>query len=129
DLTRVSAHERVLVIEGGSRSTGFFREIWEYRELLALLAWRDVAVRYKQTFFGLAWAVIRPLLMTLVLVLVFSVVVRVPSPDAPYALLVLGGLLIWQLVAATVGSAAESLLSNSSVLSKVYFPRALLPIS
>jgi lipopolysaccharide transport system permease protein len=94
-----------------------------------MLAWRDFAVRYKQTLLGVAWAVLRPLLMTLVFVVVFAIIVRAPSPDAPYGVLVLSGLVLWQLIHGTISGASESLLSNASMLSKVYFPRMLFPLS
>ena len=117
------------IIEAGRAHAGLLREAWDHRELMRLLAWRDVAVRYKQTVLGVAWALLRPLVTMLILVAVFAVIIRVPSPDTPYPLVVLAGLLPWALLSNTITSAAESLLGNSAMLSKVYFPRILLPIS
>jgi len=128
-MMRSPASEQLLTIEAGRPPTRLIREAWEHRELLLLLAWRDIAVRYKQTVLGVAWAVLRPLLMTLVFVAVFAVIVKVPSPDAPYVLLVLSGLVLWQLISATLSAASESLLGNASMLSKVYFSRILFPLS
>jgi lipopolysaccharide transport system permease protein len=128
-MIRSLERERSLTIEAGKPRSGLLGEAWEHRELLSMLAWRDVAVRYKQTFLGVAWAVLRPLLMTLVFVVVFAIIVRAPSPDAPYGVLVLSGLVLWQLIHGTISGASESLLSNASMLSKVYFPRMLFPLS
>ena len=126
---RASASEQTITIEAGRPASGLVREAWEHRELLALLAWRDIAIRYKQTVLGVAWSILRPLLMTLVFVLVFALIVRAPSPDAPYSVLVLSGILLWQLISGTVTAGSESLLGNASMLSKVYFPRMLFPLS
>lgn len=122
-------YSKVTVIEAGRPASNFWSDVWEHRELLYLLAWRDISVRYKQTVLGIVWAVLRPMLTTLVLVVVFSVIVRAPSEHVPYALLVLSGLLPWQLMSTAVSAASESLLGNSSMLSKVYFPRLLFPLS
>jgi lipopolysaccharide transport system permease protein len=124
-----SMSQQVLTIEAGRPVSGLLREAWEHRELLALLAWRDIAIRYKQTVLGVTWGLLRPLLMTLVFVVVFAVIVRAPSPDAPYGVLVLSGLLLWQLLSGTLTAASESLLGNAGMLSKVYFPRMLFPLS
>lgn len=121
--------ENLTVIEAGRRRSSFLREAAEYRELLALLAWRDISVRYKQTVLGIGWAVFRPAITTLIFVAVFGLFARVPSPDIPYPLLVLAGLLIWQLLAAATLGAADSLLGNAPMLSKVYFPRVIFPLS
>jgi lipopolysaccharide transport system permease protein len=126
---RASASEQTITIEAGRPASGLVREAWEHRELLALLAWRDIAIRYKQTVLGVAWSILRPLLMTLVFVLVFALIVKAPSPDAPYSVLVLSGILLWQLISGTVTAGSESLLGNASMLSKVYFPRMLFPLS
>jgi lipopolysaccharide transport system permease protein len=126
---RNAAIEQVLTIEAGRPASGLLREAWEHRELLSLLAWRDIAVRYKQTALGVAWALLRPLLMTLVFVVVFALIVKAPSPNAPYGVLVLSGILLWQLISGTLSAASESLLGNAGMLSKVYFPRMLFPLS
>lgn len=123
------AYAKVTTIEAGRSSSAFWRELWEYRELLVLLARRDIAIRYKQTVLGVGWAVIRPLLTILVFAAVFSLIVKVPSQKTPYLLLALAGLLPWQLVSGATAAASESLLGNSNMLSKVYFPRMLFPLS
>jgi lipopolysaccharide transport system permease protein len=124
-----SPGEQLITIEAGRPVRGLLREAWEHRELLALLAWRDIAVRYKQTVLGVSWSVLRPLLMTLVFVVIFALIVKAPSPDAPYSVLVLSGILLWQLISGTVNAASESLLGNAGMLSKIYFPRMLFPLS
>jgi len=120
---------KVAIIEAGRRTANFWRETWDYRELLYLLAWRDISVRYKQTILGVAWALIRPLFTALLFVLVFSLLAGIPSKGTPYVLLVLAGLLPWQLISGAVSNSSESLLANANMLSKVYFPRLLFPLS
>ena len=120
---------KITVIQAGRANSHFLREAAEYWELLGLLAWRDVSVRYKQTALGVGWAVFRPAVTTLVFVIVFALIAKVPSPDTPYPLLVLAGLLAWQLIAGSILGAADSLLGNSGMLSKVYFPRVIFPLS
>ncbi|MDE2598230.1 MAG: ABC transporter permease [Rhodocyclaceae bacterium] len=109
----------------------YWLELWGARELLFFLAWRDVVVRYKQASLGIAWAILRPLLTTLVFTLVFGKVARLASPsgDIPYLLLVLSGMTPWLYFANTVNECGNSLISNSSLITKVYFPRLVVPIS
>ena len=102
---------------------------WRYRELLFFLAWRDVAVRYKQTVIGVAWALIPPLATMLVFVLIFSKVAHLPSEGVPYPLLVLAGMLPWQLFASALSESSNSLVGNANLISKVYFPRLAVPLS
>ena len=97
--------------------------------MLYFLAWRDVAVRYKQTVIGVAWALIPPLATMLVFVLIFSKVAHLPSEGVPYPLLVLAGMLPWQLFASAVGESSNSLVGNANLISKVYFPRLAVPLS
>jgi lipopolysaccharide transport system permease protein len=104
-------------------------DVWRYRGLLYFLAWRDILVRYKQTAIGVTWAIGRPILTTAVLTLVFGRFVQAPSGGVPYPILVLAGLLPWQLFAAGMGDSSESLIVNSGILSKVYFPRMVIPLS
>jgi lipopolysaccharide transport system permease protein len=103
--------------------------LWRYRELLLLLAYRDTSVHYKQTIIGIAWALVRPLTTMLVFVLVFSKVANLPSDDVPYPLLVLAGMLPWQLFASALGESSNSLVNNANLISKVYFPRLVVPLS
>jgi lipopolysaccharide transport system permease protein len=117
-----------IVIEAGRAETNYWRDLWRYRELFYFLAWRDVLVRYKQTAIGIAWAVIRPLLTTVIFTLVFSKVAKLDAPgNAPYALLVFAGMLPWQFVSTGFSEASNSLIGNSNLISKIYFPRLLVP--
>jgi homopolymeric O-antigen transport system permease protein len=122
------APERVLVIEPGRAERHYWRDLWHYRELFAILAWRDVAVRYKQTVIGIAWAVVRPLLTTVVFTIVFSKVAGLPSDGAaPYPVLVFAGMLPWFLFASILSEASGSLVGNANLIGKVYFPRLIIP--
>lgn len=118
----------VLVLEPGRAELNYWRDLWRYRELFYVLAWRDIAVRYKQTIIGLAWALIQPLLTMMLFTVIFSKVAKLPSEgNAPYALLVYAGLLPWQLFATSLTGASASLIANSTLISKVYFPRLVVP--
>ncbi len=108
---------------------GTVREVWEYRELLYTFAWRDVTLRYKQTAAGVAWVVLQPLLMMIVFSVFLGFFVRVPSGGIPYPLFVYSGLLIWQLFAKSLTLATESIKENEPIISRVYFPRIILPLS
>jgi lipopolysaccharide transport system permease protein len=118
-----------IVIEAGRAERQYWRDLWRFRELLVFLAWRDVAVRYKQTAIGIAWAVIRPLATVAIMVLVFGKIARLPSGGVPYPLLVLSGMLAWQLFASGFSAASDSLVGNGNLISKVYFPRLVVPMS
>ncbi|HEV8058509.1 MAG TPA: ABC transporter permease [Gemmataceae bacterium] len=117
------------VIEAGRVERQYWQDLWRYRELLFFLSWRDVAVRYKQTAIGIAWAVIRPVATVTVFVVVFGRIAKLPSDGVPYPLLVLAGMLAWQLFATGFTSAGDSLVGSSNLISKVYFPRLLVPMS
>lgn len=122
--------ERILVIEPGAKSRNYWRDLWAYRELFAILAWRDVAVRYKQTVIGVVWAVLRPLLTMIVFTIVFGRIAKLPSDgNVPYAVLVLVGMMPWFLFASILSDASSSLVSNANLIGKVYFPRLVIPIS
>jgi lipopolysaccharide transport system permease protein len=124
----VIADYQTLVIERGLAERHYWRDLWRYRELFYVLAWRDVAVRYKQTIIGLAWAVIRPFLTMVVFTLVFSKLAKLPAEgSAPYALMVFAGLLPWQFFATALAESSSSLIGNSNLISKVYFPRLIVP--
>lgn len=119
-----------LVIEPGMAEKHYWRDLWHYRELFLVLAWRDVAVRYKQTVIGLAWALIQPLATMVVFTVIFGKVAQLPAEGgAPYALMVYAGLLPWQLVATSLTGASNSLIGNANLISKVYFPRLIVPAS
>ena len=122
--------ERVLVLEPGRAERHYWRDLWHYRELFAILAWRDVAVRYKQTVIGVAWAVVRPVLTMVVFTIVFGKLAGLPSDGAvPYAVLVFAGMLPWFLFASVLSEASNSLVSNANLIGKVYFPRLIIPTS
>jgi lipopolysaccharide transport system permease protein len=122
--------DRELVIEPGRSDWHYWRDLWQYRELFRVLAWRDISVRYKQTLIGAAWALIRPFLTMVVFTVVFGKLAQLPSDGtAPYALMVFAGLLPWSLFAAAVGAASDSLIGNAHLISKVYFPRLIVPMA
>jgi lipopolysaccharide transport system permease protein len=122
--------EPLVVIQAShSWSALNLRELWDYRELLYYLTWRDVKVRYKQTVLGVAWVVLQPLMMTLVFTVILGMLVRVPSGPVPYPLLVYVGLLPWTFFSSSVSASGASLVSNSHLITKVYFPRPLVPIA
>jgi lipopolysaccharide transport system permease protein len=122
-------NQSVLVIEAGRAERHYWKDLWRYRELFYFLAWRDILVRYKQTVIGLAWALIRPFLTMAVFVLVFSKLVKLPSEGVPYPILVFAALLPWQFFANAFTEAGNSLISNANMISKVYFPRLVVPTS
>src|SRR6185295_6842066 len=104
-------------------------DLWRYRELFYFLAWRDFLVRYKQTAIGVAWAVLRPVLTMVVFTLVFGKLAGLPSENVPYPILVFSALLPWQLFASAFAESGNSLVGNASLISKVYFPRLVIPAS
>jgi lipopolysaccharide transport system permease protein len=105
------------------------REVWLYRELLYFFTWRDLKIRYKQTFIGVAWAVFQPFMAMVVFSIFFGGLAHVPSDNVPYPIFVYVGLLFWQFFSGALGDASGSLVSNQSIVTKVYFPRVLLPVS
>jgi lipopolysaccharide transport system permease protein len=125
----MSPTQRMLIIEHGQADRLYWRDLWEHRELFFFLAWRDILVRYKQTFFGVLWALVRPLLTMLVFTLVFSKLAKLPSEGAPYAILVFAALLPWQFFSSAFSGAGDSMVSNGGMISKVYFPRLIIPAS
>src|SRR5262245_7456154 len=119
-----------LIIEPGRAERRYWRDLWQYRELFQVLAWRDISVRYKQTVIGAAWALIRPFLTMVVFTVVFGKLAKLPSDGtAPYALMVFAGMLPWSFFAAAVADASNSLIGNANLISKVYFPRLIVPIA
>jgi lipopolysaccharide transport system permease protein len=112
-----------LLIEAGRTERQYWRDLWRYRELFYFLAWRDLLIRYKQTFVGVSWSLIRPLLTMIVLTVVFGRLGKMPSGGMPYPLLVLCGMLPWQFFSTAMAESGNSLVTNSSMISKVYFPR------
>ncbi len=119
-----------LWIEAGQSEKRYWHDLWRYRELLFILAWRDVAVRYKQTVAGAAWALLQPLINMIIMTVVFGKLAGLPSQgSSPYAIMVFAGMLPWQFFANAVANAGQSVVSNAGMISKVYFPRAIIPIS
>ena len=118
-----------LIIEAGRTERNYWKDLWRYRELFYFLAWRDLLVRYKQTVIGVAWALLRPFLTMLAFTLIFSKLAKLPSDDAPYPILIFAALLPWQFFANAFTEAGNSLISNASMISKVYFPRLVIPTS
>ena len=118
-----------LVIEAGRAERHYWQDLWRYRELFAILAWRDIAVRYKQTFIGIAWALIRPLATMIILSVLFGRVAKMPSHGVPYPLLVFAAMLPWQFFSNALAEASGSLVTNANLISKVYFPRLVIPVS
>jgi lipopolysaccharide transport system permease protein len=126
----VGPSSHVLVLEAGRTERHYWRDLWNYRELFLILAWRDVAVRYKQTAIGVAWAVLRPFLTMVVFTIVFGRLAKLPSEGAaPYPIMVLAGLLPWTLFSTVMAEGSNSLVSNANLISKVYFPRIIVPAS
>jgi lipopolysaccharide transport system permease protein len=118
-----------LLIEAGRTERQYWRDLWRHRELFYFLAWRDLLVRYKQTFVGVSWSLIRPLLTMVVLTFVFGKLGKMPSGGVPYPLLVLCGMLPWQFFSTAMTESGNSLVSNSALISKVYFPRLVIVVS
>lgn len=118
-----------LVIEAGRTEGEYWKDIWRYRELFYFLAWRDILVRYKQTIIGLGWALIRPFITMVVFTVVFGRLAKLPSEGAPYPILVFAGMLPWQFFSSALSECSNSLIGNANLISKVYFPRLVVPTS
>jgi lipopolysaccharide transport system permease protein len=116
-------------IEAGRTETQYWKDIWHYRELLYFLAWRDILVRYKQTVMGVAWALLRPLLAMIISTIVFGNIAKLPSEGVPYPILVFAAMLPWQFFSSSLAECSNSLINNSQLISKVYFPRLIVPAS
>ncbi len=123
------APKQKLVIEAGRSEQQYWKDIWRYRELFYFLAWRDILVRYKQTAIGMAWALIRPFLTMVVFTVVFGNLAKLPSEGVPYPILVFAGMLPWQFFSTALSECSNSLISNANLISKVYFPRLIVPTS
>jgi lipopolysaccharide transport system permease protein len=118
-----------LVIEPGRSEKNYWNDIWRFRELFFFMAWRDILVRYKQTAIGLAWSIIRPVLTMIVFTIVFGRLAKLPSEGVPYPILVFSALLPWQFFSTSFTDASASLIGNSTMLTKIYFPRLIIPVS
>lgn len=121
---------RVLVLEAGRAERNYWSDLWTYRELFVILGWRDVAVQYKQSVIGLAWAVVRPLLTMAIFTVVFGRLAGLPTEgSAPYPILVMAGMLPWFLLSSILSQGSGSLVQNGNLISKVYFPRLIVPVA
>jgi lipopolysaccharide transport system permease protein len=116
-----------LVIEAGRSEKNYWSDLWRYRELFYILAWRDISVRYKQTAIGVIWAVLRPLLAMLIFTVVFGRIAKMPSHGIPYPILVFAAMLPWQFFSNALSEGSNSLVLNNNLISKVYFPRLIIP--
>jgi lipopolysaccharide transport system permease protein len=122
------SQEPVLIIEPGRAEKNYWADLWRYRELFVVLAWRDISVRYKQTIIGILWAIIRPFLTMVVFTVIFGRIAKLPSDGAtPYALLVFAAMLPWSLFSNALSESSNSLISNANLIGKVYFPRLIIP--
>lgn len=120
--------EPVLIIEPGHIEKNYWTDLWRYRELFLIIAWRDISVRYKQTIIGILWAIIRPLLTMVVFTVIFGRIAKLPSDgSAPYALMVFAAMLPWSLFSNALIESSNSLISNANLIGKVYFPRLIIP--
>jgi lipopolysaccharide transport system permease protein len=122
-------HTKELIIEAGRTESQYWKDLWRYRELFYFLSWRDILVRYKQTAIGIAWALIRPFLTMVVFTFVYGILAKFPSGGAPYPILVFAALLPWQFFSNALSECSNSLVSNANLISKVYFPRLIVPAS
>lgn len=120
-------HTKELIIEAGRSESQYWKDLWRYRELFYFLAWRDIRVRYKQTVIGMAWALIRPFLTMVVFSVVFGALAKLPSEGVPYPILVFSAMLPWQFFANALSECSNSLIGNANLISKVYFPRLIVP--
>jgi lipopolysaccharide transport system permease protein len=119
-----------IIIEAGRAEKNYWRDLWRYRELFYILAWRDIKVRYKQTVIGAAWSIIRPLLTMIIFTIIFSKVAKLPAEGtAPYAIMVYAAMLPWQFFSNALSESSGSLIGNANLISKVYFPRMIVPAS
>nr|MBC8362372.1 ABC transporter permease [Candidatus Desulfatibia profunda] len=118
-----------ILIEAGSSERQYLKDLWRYRELFYFLAWRDILVRYKQTAIGIAWAILKPFLTMVVLTIVFGKLAKLPSEGVPYPILVFAAMLPWQFFANSFSESSNSLIGNANLISKVYFPRLVIPTS
>lgn len=126
----MSQPSQEIVIEAGRSERNYWKDIWRYRELFYILSWRDIKVRYKQTVIGAAWSIVRPVLTTIIFTIVFSRVAKLGyAGAAPYALMVYAGMLPWQFFSNALTEASNSLIGNTNLISKVYFPRLIVPAS
>ena len=127
-MSKMGTDDKLIVIEPGKTAKNYWKDLWRFRELFYILSWRDIKVRYKQTTIGAAWAIIRPLLTMIVFAFIFGKVAGLAEASStPYVIVVFAGLLPWQFFANALGEASNSLVGNANLISKVYFPRLIVP--
>jgi hypothetical protein len=127
---RIKIMQDAIIIEAGKPERHYWLDLWRYRELFRVLVWRDLAVRYKQTVIGVLWALIRPILTMLVFTIIFGRIAKLPTDgSAPYAILVFAGILPWTFFSTGLSEASNSLIRDEKLISKVYFPRLIMPIA
>ena len=132
EITEIAATEQIRITRIEPRKALFalnLRELWAYRELLYFLTWRDVKIRYKQTAIGVAWAILQPVVTTAIFTLLFSTWARFDTGDVPYPLFALSGLVIWLFTNSSITIASGSFVSNANLVTKVYFPRLIVPLA
>src|SRR6202043_3264206 len=119
-----------VIIEAGRGARHYWRDLWRYRELFRVLAWRDLSVRYKQTVIGVLWALIRPFVTMLIFTIIFGRIAKLPADgNVPYALMVFAGILPWTFFSTGLSEASNSLVANEKLVTKVYFPRIIVPVA
>lgn len=128
-MKNLSESEYDLIIETGRTELHYWKDLWRYRELFFFLSWRDILVRYKQTILGIAWSVLRPLLTMIVFAIIFGKFAKLPSAGIPYPIFVYAAMLPWQFFSTSLMESSNSLISNSHIITKVYFPRIIIPAS
>lgn len=124
-----NSHEFDLIIEPGRSEKNYWNDLWRFRELFLFMAWKDILVRYKQTVIGLSWSIIRPVLTMIVFTVIFGNLAKLPSEGVPYPILVYAAMLPWQFFSTSFSDASNSLITNSNMLTKIYFPRMIIPAS
>jgi lipopolysaccharide transport system permease protein len=125
----MTVNNQKIVIEAGRNAGHYWQDLWRYRELFYFLSWRDLLVRYKQTVIGIAWSVLRPFLTMVVFTIVFGKLANLPSSGVPYPIMVFAAMLPWQLFSNSMSESSNSLIANANLLTKVYFPRLIIPAS
>ena len=116
-----------IIIEAGRIERQYWRDLWHFRELFYVLAWRDISVKYKQTALGVIWAILQPLIATVIFTVIFGKIAKIPAGGVPYPLLVMAGMLPWQFFSSSLTSSSQSLVANANLISKIYFPRMIIP--
>jgi lipopolysaccharide transport system permease protein len=122
-------NQQKIIIKAGASELNYWKDLWRYRELFYFLTWRDILVRYKQTAIGVAWALIRPFLIMVVFTVIFGKLAKLPSEGVPYPIMVFAAMLPWQFFASAMSEASNSLIGNANLISKIYFPRLIIPTS